>query len=171
MCRKVFDLIMVNIGDLNLELTPEKDKNDNDNKKINSTEKKVITKTVVLSDGTYGTQTIIVDAAEAAKQKEGKFLRKFILEKPFFFSTSLVVSISKVIFKIGLLDKEREIFNTYFYNSIVIICAILKLNSHKVYKNPDNVSRIHLCLEFLMNNQFEKFLSWLQVNFIDFLGK
>ena len=151
------------MGDLNLELAPDKGKNEKENKTNTSSEKKTITKTVILSDGTYGTQTIVVDAAEAAKQKEGKFLRKFILEKHFFFSTSLVVSISKIIFKIGILDKEREIFNTYFYNSIVIACSILKLNSHKIYKDPDNIGRIQLCLEFLMNNQYERFLSWLQV--------
>jgi len=160
--KRVFDIIMKNIGDLNLELALEKETNEN-NKTISSSEKKTITKTVVLSDGTYGTQTIILDSEEALKQKETKFLRKFILEKNFFFSTCLVVSISKIIFKLRLLDTGNEFFNTYFFNAINIFCAILKINSHKVFKDPDNVSRIHLCLEFLLNNDYHKFLSWLQV--------
>jgi len=84
------------------------------------------------------------------------------LEKNFFFSTSLVVALTKIIFKLAILDHEKEIFNPYFFNTANIICAILKLNSHKIYKDPDNISRIHLCLEFLMNSQYDKFLSWLQ---------
>lgn len=167
--KRVFDVIMKNIGDLNLELAAEKDTNEKS--KSTTSEKKVITKTVVLSDGTYGTQTIILDSEEALKQKETKFLRKFILEKNFFFSTCLVVSISKIIFKLKLLDTNKEFFNTYFFNAINILCAILKINSHKVFKDPDNVSRIHLCLEFLMNNDYEKFLSWLQVYSYYHLGK
>lgn len=171
--KKVFDLIVKNIGDLNLELSPERDANDKDKKPVSS-EKKTITKTIVLSDGTYSTQTIVVDPAEAAKQKETKFLRKFILETNFYFSTCLAVSISKIIFKIGLVDSEREIYNAYFYNSLLIICALLKLNSHKVYKDPDNVNRIQLCLEFLMKNQYEEFLELIKESreiFIAFQNK
>lgn len=36
----------------------------------------------------------------------------------------------------------------------------MKLNSEIVYKDPDNVGRINMCLDFLLNNQFEQFFQW-----------
>jgi len=167
--KKVFDLIMKNIGkfflliylgDLNLEYKSEKSIESENNSNTPSTQKKVITKTVILPDGTYGTKTIVVDPSEINKQKETKFIRNFILETNFYFSTNLVVALTKILFKIIKLDTQKEILNVYFLNTINIICAVLKLNSEKIYKDPDNISRINMCMDFLLNNQFEQFFTW-----------
>ena len=37
---------------------------------------------------------------------------------------------------------------------------MLKLNSEKIYKDPDNISRINMCMDFLLNNQFDQFFLW-----------
>lgn len=157
--KKIFDVIMKNMGDLNLELTEQRN-----NDTIVATEKKVITKTVVLPDGTYGTQTIVVDPTENNRQRETKFLRNFILETNFFFSTTLVVALTKIVIEMYYLDESenKEVFNTYFYNTINIICAVLKMESEKIFKDPDNTSRINMCLECLINNDFDSFRSWIK---------
>jgi hypothetical protein len=164
--KKVFDLIMKNMGDLNLEFSDNEENNLGNNSTSNSTtggQKKTITKTVVLPDGTYGTETIVIDPTEYNKQKETKFLRKFLLETNFFFATNLVVALTRMVINMHYLDQETgDIFKTYFYNTVNIICAVLKMNSEKIFKDPDNVSRINMCLEFLISNDFESFQNWIK---------
>lgn len=162
--KKAFDLIMKNMGDLNLELTEEGvSEYDSSNNLTGAAEKKVITKTVVLADGTYGTQTIVIDPTEYNKQKDTKFLRKFILESNFFFSTNLVVTLTRMVINLSYLDNEaQEMFKTYFYNTVNIICAVLKMNSEKIFKDPDNISRITMCLEFLISGDFDSFTKWIK---------
>lgn len=160
--KKTYLIIMKNMGDLNLEYLPEQISNLN--KKSNTpplNEKKVITKTVILPDGTYGTKEIILDSNEINRQKENKFLRTFVLETNFFFGTNLVLAITRLVIKIFNLDSsdKKETYNMFFYNTINIICAILKIKSEKIYKDPDNINRINFCLECLLNKDFDIFLN------------
>jgi coatomer subunit beta len=157
--RRVFDLIMKNIGDLNLELVEKK------NEKVVTMEKKVITKTVILPDGTYGTQTIEVDPYEYMKQKENtKYLRTFILETNFFFSTNLIEALTRILICIFYKDESEHkgVFNKYYVNTIEIICAILKIKSDKIYIDPDNASRVNICLSSLINNDIEQLYEWMK---------
>ena len=99
--QQSFDLILKNLGDLNFEfleeeLTLEKMDSDIIN---NDSAKRTVTKTVILPDGTYGTVTEILDVKEIKKQKEFKYLRKFILETSFYFSANLVSALTNIIFK------------------------------------------------------------------------
>jgi hypothetical protein len=161
--KKVFDLIMKNMGDLNLEFSENDESNTLGQGQSSTGQKKVITKTVVLPDGTYGTETIVIDPTEYNKQKETKFLRKFLLETNFFFATNLVVALTRMVVNMYYLDSESgELFKTYFYNTVNIICAVLKMNSEKIFKDPDNISRITMCLEFLISNDFESFRQWIK---------
>lgn len=160
--KKTYLIIMKNMGDLNFECIQEQASNLN--KKIvanQPNEKKVITKTVILPDGTYGTKEIVLDTNEMNRQKENKFLRTFIMETNFFFSTNLVLALSRLVIKIFYLDNsdKKETYNTFFYNTINIICAVLKIKSEKIYKDPDNVNRINFCLECLINKDFDIFMN------------
>jgi len=160
--KKTYLLLMKNMGDLNFEAITEQKNNIGKKKDQSQTnERKVITKTVILPDGTYGTQQIVLENSEINKQKENKFLRSFILETNFFFSTNLVLALTRLIIKIFHLDntEKKETYNTFFFNTINIICAILKLKSEKIYKDPDNVNRINFCLECLINKDFDVFLN------------
>ena len=162
--KKTYLKIMKNMGDLNFEAAPELPGNLSKKNVANlnqNNEKKVITKTVVLPDGTYGTQQIVLDVSEMNKQKENKFLRNFIMETNFFFSTNLVLALTRLVIKIYHLDNsdKKEVYNTFFYNTLNIICAILKIKSDKIYKDPDNVNRINFCLECLINKDFDVFMN------------
>ena len=90
-------------------------------------------------------------------------MRKFLLETNFFFATNLVVALTRMVVNMYYLDTDSaEIFKTYFYNTVNIICAVLKMNSEKIFKDPDNISRITMCLEFLISNDFESFRQWIK---------
>ena len=158
--QQSFDLILKNLGDLNFEfleeeLTLEKMDSDIIN---NDSAKRTVTKTVILPDGTYGTVTEILDVKEIKKQKEFKYLRKFILETSFYFSANLVSALTNIIFKMNKLKIDK--FKIYYFNTLNIICAILKMNSKLIYKDPDNTNHIKMCLKFLLSNNNTIYDEW-----------
>jgi coatomer subunit beta len=158
--QQSFDLILKNLGDLNFEfleeeLTLEKMDSDIIN---NDSAKRTVTKTVILPDGTYGTVTEILDVKEIKKQKEFKYLRKFILETSFYFSANLVSALTNIIFKMNKLKFDK--FKIYYFNTLNIICAILKMNSKLIYKDPDNTNHIKMCLKFLLSNNNTIYGEW-----------
>ena len=158
--QQSFDLILKNLGDLNFQfleedLTLEKMDSDTIN---NDSSKRTVTKTVILPDGTYGTVTEILDVKEIKKQKEFKYLRKFILETSFYFSANLVSALTNIIFKMNKLKFDK--FKIYYFNTLNIICAILKMNSKLIYKDPDNTNHIKMCLKFLLSNNNRVYEEW-----------
>ena len=159
--KQTFDLVMKNLGDLDFERENDEivDNPEESGSKSDST-KKTITKTVVLPDGTYGTVTQILDVKEIKKQKEIKYLRKFLLETTFYFSANLVSGLTNIIFKMKKLGFDK--YNIYYFNAINIICSILKMNSKLVYKDPDNTNHIQMCLKFLLTNNDTIYEEWNQ---------
>ena len=159
--KQTFDLIMKNLGDLDFERESDEILESSDeNLPKSDKNKKTITKTVVLPDGTYGTVTEILDVKEIKKQKEMKYLRKFLLETTFYFSANLVSGITNIIFKMKKLGFDK--YNIYYFNAINIICSILKMNSKVVYKDPDNTNHIQMCLKFLLTNNDTIYEEWNQ---------
>ena len=158
--QQSFDLIMKNLGDLNFKLLEEDtiDKTDSINNISEDSSKRTITKTVILPDGTYGTVTEVLDVKEIKKQKEIKYLRKFILETSFYFSANLVSALTNIIFKMKKLKFDK--FKIYYFNTLNIICAILKMNSKLIYKDPDNTNHIKMCLKFLLSNNNKIYEEW-----------
>ena len=139
--KQAFDLIMKNLGDLDFEYYNDSEGSTDATEDSNKTDlKRTITKTVVLPDGTYGTVTQELDVKEIKKQKEIKYLRKFILESNFYFSANLVSALTNIIFKMKKLKFDK--YNIYYFNTINIICSILKMNSKIVVPDPDNVNHI-----------------------------
>ena len=159
--KQTFDLVMKNLGDLDFERENDEiaDNPEENGSKSDST-KKTITKTVVLPDGTYGTVTQILDVKEIKKQKEIKYLRRFLLETTFYFSANLVSGLTNIIFKMKKLGFDK--YNIYYFNAINIICSILKMNSKLVYKDPDNTNHIQMCLKFLLTNNDTIYEEWNQ---------
>ena len=97
---------------------------------------------------------------EIKKQKEFKYLRKFILETSFYFSANLVSALTNIIFKMNKLKFDK--FKIYYFNTLNIICAILKMNSKLIYKDPDNTNHIKMCLKFLLSNNNTVYEEWNQ---------
>ena len=51
-------------------------------------------------------------------------------------------------------------FKIYYFNTLNIICAILKMNSKLIYKDPDNTNHIKMCLKFLLSNNNKIYEEW-----------
>ena len=159
--KQTFDLIMKNLGDLDFEYNEnEFFENPEDKSEKTSSDKRTVTKTVVLPDGTYGTVTQVLDVKDIKKQKENKYLRKFLLETTFYFAANLISGLTNIIFKMKKLNFDK--YNIYYYNTINIICSILKMNSKLVYKDPDNTNHIQMCLKFLLTNNDTIYDEWNQ---------
>ena len=160
--KETFDLIMKNLGDLDFEYYEAESitENTEENTAKDDNKKRTITKTVVLPDGTYGTVTEVLDVKEIKKQKEIKYLRKFVLETSFYFSANLVSCLTNIIFKMKKLKFDK--YKIYYYNTINIICSILKMKSKLVYKDPDNTNHIQMCLKFLLTNNDTIYDEWNQ---------
>ena len=160
--KQTFDLIMKNLGDLDFENYENENilQNIDENNNKSDSSKRTITKTVVLPDGTYGTVTEVLDVKEIKKQKEIKYLRKFLLETTFYFSANLVSGLTNIIFKMKKLEFDK--YNIYYFNTINIICSILKMKSKLVYKDPDNTNHIQMCLKFLLTNNDTIYEEWNQ---------
>lgn len=94
---------------------------------------KVITKTVVLADGSYGTQTIVVgeeasrSAAAATSQDECSYLplrNTLVHTEDDYLASSLAVSLTKLTIK-----AKRNLstaFKQMSVDAILIICSLLK---------------------------------------------
>lgn len=159
-----FNLIIQNLGDLNLELIESSDVGKNQKNEGNA--KKTITKTVINEDGTYGTTTTVVYADSLNKEKH--LLREAILSNNYFFASNLVVCLTKILFSLAKsLENQnkletKDLINKYFFNAVNVICSILKMKSYKVYKDANNTNRINMCLEFILENDYQRFLDWIK---------
>lgn len=125
-------------------------------------EDKYITKTIIMKDGTYGTQSVLVSSKEQHKGSDS-FLRTTLLSSSYFFAANLVFAITKLLVRIYSQEKACEVFNSYYFNTINIICSILNIESKLVFKDPDNTGRINMCLDFLINGNLEELGDWITV--------
>lgn len=120
---------------------------------------KIITKTVILADGSYGTQTVVVteDAAKLAAQGESEAsylpLRKALLQtEDDYLASCLAITLTKLAIK-----SKKNLSKSYQQNSIdaiLIVCAMLKEHQNpKTLKgkklDKDSMQRMQLCLKIL----------------------
>lgn len=162
--RSAFELISKNIGDLELELK----ENELASKEIGgsldslSTTTKTITKTVLLKDGSYGTETTVVNLAELNK-KDKSFLRENLLNTNYFFACNVAVAITKVHFSL-VNSKEflEEEFNDYYFRTLSVLCALIRMDSCRVFKDQSNLVRINTCLDLVTENRSEEFFALLK---------
>ncbi len=91
-----------------------------------------------------------------------KYLRTFILETNYFFSTNLVEALTRILINICENDKENVHFPKYYVNTMEIIIAITEIKSDKIYKDPDNISRINICLNSLIENNIAALNEWIK---------
>lgn len=159
--KSAFNKLIKNIGDLDLVLKEEdSDKASNKNESNNNNSgTKTITKTVVLKDGSYGTETITVNLSEYNK-KDQPFLRENLLNSNYFFVCNVAVSITKIYFNlVNSKDFNHEEFNDFYFRTINVLCSLVKLDSYKVYKDQNSIVRINLCLELVMENNTKEFFA------------
>ena len=100
---------------------------------------KIITKTIILPDGSYGTETIVVDDKKA-QGKQGSddnfpLRRALINTDDDYVSSCLAITLTKLAVK-----SKKNLsghYNQIAVDSILIICALLKGHQKKRY-DPDS---------------------------------
>lgn len=119
--------------------------------KSGSSGPKVITKTIILPDGSYGTETIVLDDPAKAKAANASsslsdenipLRRALISSDDDYVGSCLALSLTKLAIKMKKHLNPK--FNQMAIDSILIICAILKgqqLNKKK-HADPDSKQRM-----------------------------
>lgn len=132
-----------------------------------SSQPKAITKTIILPDGSYGTQTIMVDDSKKSQlsQDECSYLslrNALVFSEDDYLAACLAVTLTKLTVKA---KKNLSLtFKTMSVDSILIICAMLKERQANLTKDSaalqgakqrmrrtdqDSLQRMQLCLKVL----------------------
>jgi coatomer subunit beta len=152
---KAFETIKRNIGTLPIFALEQGQPGEGKEEKKDgaSAGPKIITKTIILPDGSYGTETIVVDDSTKAKAAGGAednfpLRRALINTEDDYVSSCLAITLTKLAIKSKKNLSTR--YNQLAVDSILIICALLKGHAKKRY-DPDSKKRMQLCLRVLSN--------------------
>lgn len=154
-----FESIKLNIGSLPIYPAVEEEKKDavpEENKGP-----KYITKTIILPDGSYGTETILAeDASKQLNTEDQMPLRKSLKSaEDDFLASCIAISLTKLAVKCKK-NLAIQKYNQLAMTSSLIICALLKNPRKQVDLN--NTQRMHLCLKILTNPKLLKSVSGVQ---------
>lgn len=146
--QKAYDVLIDNIGSLPLKLS-SKEKTSNTKSSTQQTEEakqKVITKTVILADGSYGTETIIVDDKKHTSTDQLNDLnvrhplRDFIEAEEFFLCGVLSITLCKLILKMK--QKMNKNYKKMSVDSLIFFCSYIRIHQDNKKFDPDNKNRI-----------------------------
>lgn len=114
--QETFDEIVKEVGSTPFviadEIDEEKDENDTP---------KLVTKNVVLADGTYATQTSYTQAKAVEEDKTPKLRKMIVVHGDVFVAETLASSLTKLNIQFPCVDKPRTA------RTVLILCAICKL--------------------------------------------
>lgn len=166
---KAFATIKRNIGSLPIYQVGV-DKSAASEEQKESSGPKVITKTIILPDGSYGTETIIVDDPAKARLQQQNHpgednlpLRKALINSDDdYIGSCLAITLTKLVIKTK--KNLKSSFNQMAIDTILIICALLK-GSKKV--DQDSKARMQLCLKILTNQGGLNQLSQIEKVLVD----
>lgn len=150
--KDAFEEIMTNLGDAPY-LVVEK----NEAKK--DVEPTMVTKNVVLADGTYATQTVMSEPAKKTDNVSMTNLRSMVVEGDIFLCSMLASTLTK--FCLRKKSKARTI------KSLLAMCGFAKMaevkSSSQKSAQTDLAERITLCSRMLLDSKTSEMLSaaWL----------
>lgn len=133
--KKTLDLILESVGGLPFEQKPSQDKKDGE---TTHEEKKTITKTVILEDGSYGTETVVLSSGNI-KDFQNKViypLRKCLMEKNFLLGSCLALNMTKLV--IQLKKDLSPHYRKATIDSLLTLTSFLKLHQEDKEFDPDN---------------------------------
>lgn len=118
---------------------------------------KIITKNVVLSDGTYATQTIYSEPKTVEVDKSISSLRKMIIEGDVFLSSILASSLTKMCLRAADLPNDFDAVKLKEMNvkSLLIMCGLVKMAETSISAQKSSLSdskeRITLCCRVILD--------------------
>lgn len=163
--QQAFNTVKKNVGSLPIYPQINNDVEESNTEKQADTKPKEITKTVILPDGSYGTQTITVDDSKkaSATQDECSYLplrNALVHSEDDYLQACLAITMTKLVVKVkknlSLAYKQMSV------DTILIVCAMLKERQQqhnnkdslggikRIHQlDQDNLSRMQLCLKVL----------------------
>lgn len=118
---------------------------------------KIITKNVVLSDGTYATQTVYSEPKNTGVDKSIPLLRKMIIDGDVFLGSILASSLTKMCLRASDLvnDFDSVKLKEMSVKALLIMCGLVKMAESSVSAQRSSLSdskeRITLCCRVLLD--------------------
>jgi hypothetical protein len=166
------DILKVQIGSLPFEL--EKKKEETSTSAVEEKKTQTRTRTVILADGTYGTEVIseaniksnglkcLFNLLEMDQTDEtASFLRTNMLTSS-FFASSVVITLLKLIYKL----RGDAKYNLYASQVLMILIGFLKFyNAEEAKSDPELLCKLQIGIKFLTNPKIflQKNFVWLDV--------
>ncbi|KAI3630420.1 hypothetical protein MIR68_011855 [Amoeboaphelidium protococcarum] len=137
--------------------------NENDgSQQVNGADMKPVTKTKVLADGTYATETTYSHVSPTTLQNtvaglSKPQLRALILEGDYFLAGVLGVSMVKLIFRLAQTSgADMNLTNSLKALSMLIITSVIRVGQSSIVSaqiDDDSYGRLLSCLKMLCNSQ------------------
>jgi coatomer subunit beta len=123
---------------------------------------KLVTKNVVLSDGTYATQTVYSEA-KAPVNDSTPPLRKMLIGGDVFLGETLASSLSKLCLRAGEIpDMDALVLKKMVANSVLVMCGVVKMAEVTVAAHRSSLAdcqeRITLCARALLDPAAQRLL-------------
>jgi len=117
---------------------------------------KTTTKTKVLADGTYATETVFSSSSaanlEAVKSAAKPPLRSLILGGDFYTASVLASTLTKLVLRFAQVSEDPEAVNAFRAESMLIMTSIIRVGQSYFTTTPideDSQERITSCLQSL----------------------
>lgn len=120
-----------------------------------STEEIVVSKTRVLADGTYATESAVASSGKSRLDPTASSkppLRTLILDGDYFVSTVLSSTLTKLVMRYAEISKDAERTNALRAEAMLIMTSIIRGGQSQFSKQPideDSIDRILSCLKSL----------------------
>lgn len=128
-------------------------------------EEQVTTRTRVLADGTYATESALTKSVqlETSKGSNKPPLRTLILEGDYYLSTVLSSTLTKLVMRYSEISHDIERTNALRAEAMLIMTSVIRAGQSQFAKQPideDSIDRILSCLksltDFTSNSQLEE---------------
>jgi len=123
----------------------------------------VRTRTIILADGSYGTEVVSETQAKRSAQEETRssYLRENLLSSS-FFASSVVVTLLKLLYRIR---GESQTYNLHASQVLMILIGLLRFyNAEEAKTDPELINKLTIGIKLLTNPKvfFSKKFSWLE---------
>lgn len=121
----------------------------------------------ILADGTYATQTSVVESATLADEAldSAPNIRSLLQSGDFFVGSVCSAALTKMALRLRLDEAvSPKITNKFFAEAMLLVASILRLGKWKGVTHPidsDNSDRMSLCLRVLAGPESEMAKIWL----------
>lgn len=138
-----------------------------DSSASNNSEEVIITKTRVLADGTYATESAVANSALGSRgeltESSKPPLRTLILDGDYYLSTVLSSTLTKLVMRYSEISNDSARTNALRAEAMLVMTSIIRAGQSHFAKQPideDSIDRIMSCLksltDFKANKQLEE---------------